>query len=167
MKATTGIRLPSVSRSIGRLMFAYVQAPWRRQRQWIGALLLAVVGLAMLSALYLDVTSQAAIAGRQIQDLMSQITAVQQDTSDLQSKLADVTSTSSLEERAAALGYVPVEPGELQYVQVPGYGAPEPAILVGAKALKPKAASMPPEYTESLFAWLNEHFSGIPAGAAP
>ena len=51
------------------LTHAYRQAPWRIQRQWAGAFLLGVLALAMISALYLDVTSQAAIIGREIQTL--------------------------------------------------------------------------------------------------
>ena len=49
--------------NVNHYIHAYKIAPWRVQRQWIGNALLAVVALAMVSTLYLDVTSQAAIAG--------------------------------------------------------------------------------------------------------
>ncbi len=51
-----------------QIIHAYKQAPWRVQRQWIGVFLLAVIGAAMVAALYLDVTAHAALAGRQIQE---------------------------------------------------------------------------------------------------
>ena len=51
--------------NVNHYIHAYKIAPWRVQRQWIGNALLAVVALAMVSTLYLDVTSQAAIAGRE------------------------------------------------------------------------------------------------------
>jgi hypothetical protein len=150
------------------MIHAYRQAPWRVQRQWIGTLLLVVAGLAMIAALYLDVTSQAAIAGRRIQEMTDQMNAVQQNNADLESKLADLTSTSAMQQRGEALGYQPADASQLQYVEVPGYKPPEPAILAGAGALRPSPASMPPEYTESLISWLSRHFggpSGVPLGA--
>lgn len=162
------MKLPRVGRSIEHFIYAYAQAPWRRQRQWMGAALLAVVGLAMVASLYLDVSSRAAIAGRQIQDLGNQIIAVRQTNADLQSRLAQVTSASEMEKRALALGYQPVMPGQLQYVLVPGYQAPEPALLAGSKPLRPSAARLPPEYTESLLAWFGRRLggsSGMTAGA--
>ena len=62
------MNLPHASRRMLEQFFhAHALAPWRAQRQWIAAVLLVVIGLGMTAALYLDVTSQAAIAGRQIQ----------------------------------------------------------------------------------------------------
>lgn len=149
---------------------AYSQAPWRIQRQWIGGLLLAALGLAMVASLYLDVTSQAAIAGREIQDMSTEILSMQQSNADLQSRLAELTSTGVMEQRAKTLGYVPIDPSQLQYVVVPGYVAPRPSLLVGAGPLRPSAPSIPPEYTESLIAWLSRNLrtgSGSPNGVLP
>jgi hypothetical protein len=148
------MNMPQASRSLQRFFHAYAVAPWRLQRQWIGAILLLVIGLGMTAALYLDVTSQAAIAGRQIQALRSDIAATELINADLRSQLAESTSTASMEERARLLGYEPVEQADLMYLPVPGYVSPVPAILAAAGMLRPSAASMPPEYTESLFAWL-------------
>ncbi len=69
---------------VGYLVHAYRQAPWRIQRQWMGAFLLGVLGIAMVSSLYLDVTAQAAIAGREIQGLTIDIVSIQQGNADLQ-----------------------------------------------------------------------------------
>lgn len=162
--------LPEVGRSLGHFIFAYAQAPWRAQRQWIGGVMVVVVGLAMVAALYLDVTSQAAIAGRQIQELTNQTIAVRQASADLQSKFAQATSSSVMQQRATALGYEPVDSGQLQYVLVPDYSGPEPSILAGARALKPSAALLPPEYSESLLSWLGRRLgspAGLYAGGAP
>ena len=141
-----------LTHAVPRWIHAYRQAPWRIQRQWIGGLLLGVLGLAMVASLYLDVTSQAAIAGREIQGMSNQISAIAQNNADLQSQVAALTSTDSMQRRAKALGYQPVDPSELQYVVVPAYVAPRPAILQ-ATSLRPSAPSIPPEYTESLFDW--------------
>jgi hypothetical protein len=161
------MNLPQASRSLERFLHAYALAPWRAQRQWIGAILLVVVGLGMTAALYLDVTSQAAIAGRQIQILRSSITAAELVNADLKSQVAESTSAAAMEERARQLGYEPVNPTDLQYLPVPGYVEPEPVILATAGVLKPSAASMPPEYTESLFAWLGRQFEAPMSQGTP
>ncbi len=74
--------------NVNHLVHAYKIAPWRVNRQWVGFSLLVVVALAMIAALYLDVTSQAAIAGREIQDLTASITVNQQVSGDLETQLA-------------------------------------------------------------------------------
>ncbi|MFH1184631.1 MAG: hypothetical protein V1755_06280 [Chloroflexota bacterium] len=159
------MNLPQASRSLEHFFHAYALAPWRAQRQWIGAILLVVIGLGMTAALYLDVTSQAAITGRQIQALRGSIIAIELVNADLKSQLADSTSTSSMEARARLLGYEPVEHADLQYLPVPGYVEPEPVILATAGTMRPSPASMPPEYTESLFAWLGRRLEkSIEAG---
>lgn len=155
-----------VNNTVGHWIHAYAQAPWRIQRQWIGGLLLAALGLAMIAALYLDVTSQAAIAGREIQDLSSQMITVQQGNADLQSQLAQITSTSAMELRAQTLGYLPVDPSQLDYVLVPGYAPPQPDILAGTTTLRPSAPSIPPQYTESLISWLSRRLQSTAGGTA-
>src|SRR6266545_629531 len=112
-----------------QIIHAHKQAPWRVQRQWVAAFLLFVIGVAMIAALYLDVTARAAVAGREIQEMRFEIIAIQRSNADLETKLAKVTSTAEMERRALQLGYRPVKPGELDYVPVPGYVPPEPAIL--------------------------------------
>jgi len=146
-----------------QIIHAYKQAPWRVQRQWIGAFLLVLIGMAMIAALYLDVTARAAITGREIQELRFQITAVQRSNADLETRLADLTSTFEMQRRAIELGYRPVKPGELDYVLVPGFAAPKPVILSAAADSIPSKPSLPPEYTQSLIEWLDDRIkSGGP-----
>jgi len=138
-----------------QILHAYKQAPWRVQRQWIGAFLLVVVGLSMIAALYLDVTARAAKAGREIQELRFELTKAQRENADLETQLADLTSTVEMQRRALELGYRPVKPGELDYVAVPGFIAPEPEILSAAGDTAPQSQVLPVEYTQSLFEWMD------------
>ena len=153
--------LMQASHSVRHVFHASRQAPWRAQRQWIGGLLLAALGFAMVASLYLDVTSQAAIAGREIQEVSNQVIVVELANADMQSHLAEMTSADAMEQRAAALGYVPADSSKLAFVLVPGFQAPAPDILVAAQTLKPSAASMPPEYSESLISWLGRRLNGL------
>jgi hypothetical protein len=138
---------------------AYKVAPWRIQRQWVGGALLAVVTLAMVAALYLIVTSQAAIAGREIQDLTYSITISQQVSGDLQTQLASLTSASAMESRALELGFRPIESDEVEYLVVPGYSEPEPFILNATQHLQLSALTIAPEYNQSLLDWMDEKIS--------
>ena len=139
-----------------QIIHAYKQAPWRVQRQWVGVFLLIVIGGAMISALYLDVTARAAVAGREIQDLRLEITTVQRGNADLETQLANLTSTATMQQRAVALGYRPVRPGELDYVAVPGFVRPEPDILLAAEDTTPRVQTQPAEYTQSLLEWFDQ-----------
>jgi hypothetical protein len=147
-----------------RIIHAYRQAPWRVQRQYVGAFLLAVIIVALISALYLDVTARAALAGREIQDLRVEITTMQRTNADLETELAGLTSSSMMQRRALELGYRPVKPGELDYVFVPGYVAPEPDILLAAVDATSPDYRIPEEYTESLIEWLDKRvkFGSMP-----
>lgn len=146
-----------------QVIHAYKQAPWRIQRQWIGAFLLVVIGVAMVAALYLDVTARTALAGREIQELRIEVAAVQRQNADFETQLADLTSTEAMQQRAAQLGYRSVKPGELDYVAVPGFVEPEPDILLAAEDVTPYVQGRPVEYTQSLLEWITEQIkSGAP-----
>ncbi len=141
--------------NVTHLVHAYRIAPWRIQRQWLGNALLLVVVLAMVVALYLNITSQTAVAGRQIQELNAAIIISQQQSSDLQTQLASLTSASAMEQRALELGFRPVEADELEYLVVPGYVAPQPVNLSSEVMPQLTALTIPPEYNQSLLDWLD------------
>ena len=138
-----------------QIIHAYKQAPWRVQRQYIGAFLLFVIGTAMVAALYLDVTARTTLAGREIQNLQIEISASQRTNADLETELARLTSSAAMQRRALELGYRPVKPGELDYIFVPGYVSLEPDILLAATDNPPRMDRLPDEYTESLLEWLD------------
>ncbi|NJC96408.1 MAG: hypothetical protein C3F07_08475 [Anaerolineales bacterium] len=139
-----------------RITHAYKQAPWRIQRQWVGAFLLLLIGAGMIAALYLDVTARATLAGREIQSLRTEIIATQRTNADLETELANLTSTAVMQQRALELGYRPVKPGELDYVFVPGYVKPEPVILSDAPDSVLHDFILPMDYSQSLLEWFDE-----------
>jgi hypothetical protein len=96
------------------------------------------------------------VAGREIQEMRVQITNTQRENADLETQLADLTSTAAMEQRATALGYRPVQPGELDYVAVPGFAIPEPPILLAADDTAPAPQGLPAEYTQSLIEWFED-----------
>ena len=145
--------------NVTHLVHAYRIAPWRIQRQWLGNALLLVVVLAMVAALYLNITSHTAVAGRQIQELNAAIIISQQQSSDLQTQLASLTSASAMEQRALELGFRPAEADELEYLVVPGYVALQPVNLSSEVMPQLTALTIPPEYNQSLLDWLDARIS--------
>jgi cell division protein FtsL len=139
-----------------QIIHAYKQAPWRVQRQYVGAFLLAVIVLALVAALYLDLSARTALAGREIQELQVEITSMQRSNADLETELANLTASAVMQKRALELGYRPVKPGELDYVFVPGYVAPEPPILLAAVDTTSRSYTLPESYSQSLLEWLDE-----------
>lgn len=150
--------------SVNHFVHAYRMSPWRVQRQWIVTFLLAVITLAMVAALYLDVTAQAAITGRRIQDMTYQMSVIQQVNGDLETRLASLTSASVMEQRALDLGYRPVTTDEVEYLVVPGYVPSQPEILSAAPKPPVSLAGNPSEYTQSLLDWFDQAFQQFGAG---
>src|SRR5690348_2545437 len=122
------VTVPNVTRYI----HAYKAAPWRIEIQWAGSVSLAVIAFIMVGALYLTVSSETAVAGREIQELNAAMIANQQLNTDLQTQLATSTSSSVMVERALELGFRPMAPEEVEYLVVPGYFQPKPEILSSA-----------------------------------
>ena len=151
--------------NVTHLTHAYRQAPWRVQRQWAGAFLLGVLALAMISALYLDVTSQAAIIGREIQTLQYDTAEIQHENADMQTRLASLLSMKAMEARALALGFRPAEAGEIHYLVAPGY-VRSTGVSLAVSRPQTGAPSTPPEYTQSLLDWLSDYLQSPAGGIA-
>ncbi len=152
--------------NVTHLVHAYRQAPWRVQRQWAGAFLLGVLAFAMVSALYLDVTSRAAIVGREIEDLRIRTAAAERTNADLETKLATLLSTANMDKRARELGFRQAEVGEIHYLVVPGYVPPAPISLAATQPQVMSAPTIPPEYTQSLLDWLMDYMRNPATGLA-
>ena len=150
--------------TVDHFVHAYKQAPWRIQRQWGSAFLLAVLGSAMIATLYLMVTSQAAIIGREIQDLRQDVAESERKSADLSTELASLTSKDEMASRALAMGFRPVGPNELEYLLVPGYVAPKGVMLATEPEIKPNLPSIPQEYMQSLLDWMDENLQTPPRG---
>jgi hypothetical protein len=132
---------------------SYKQAPWRNQLQMIGLFLAALVVLAIISAFYVNVTTRTALAGREIAFAKDNITSMQHEISDYESKIASLTSAQNMQARAAALGFEPSGPDGFTYIYVSGYSR-EGAINLSSKLIQDPQLIILPEYTESLFDWL-------------
>lgn len=149
---------------------AYSQAPWRKQMQLIGLFSLALVLIALVAGLYLNLTARAASIGRDIQSMQSDIDEYQQGNLNLQSQLASLTSSMVMEKRALAMGFKPIGDEKPLYITVPGYQGRQPVVLAPAPGrVLASAPAAPPEYTESIFEWLHRESlqPGFPLSYVP
>jgi cell division protein FtsL len=127
------------------------QAPWRVQRQWIGLFLLALVLIAMVAGLYLNVTVGATLAGRETISLQATITTNQRLNADLETQLAGLASIEAMQGRAETLGFQAANPEEITYVTVPGF-VPQSAVDLSTKDSTHLVVPLIlQEYTESWF----------------
>jgi hypothetical protein len=109
-----------------QIIHAYKQAPWRVQRQWVGIFLLVVIGVAMVAALYLDVTARRWTGRGSGVRVHTTIRGKL-----LETQLADLTSTDVMQRRHGA-GISSAQPGELITSPFRVYHT-EPAILLAAE----------------------------------
>ena len=136
---------------------AYSQAPWRRQLQFIGLFSLLLVLIALIAGIYLNVSAKTATKGRSIQTMREEIDVLDREIEDLQSQLAVMLSSAVMENRAIALGYEPVLEDHTVFLEVPGYIRRQPVVLAPfSRRSVISAPVLPPEYTESLIAWLKK-----------
>ena len=142
---------------INNITQAYSQAPWRRQVQWSGLLMLVLIMVAMVAGIYLSVSAQASTAGREIQIMFGEMDDIQRNIEDLESQLAILASHDEMRTRAEELGFHSVESDEIFYILVPGYINPGQAILANsAGSSLTNVPTLSPEYTQSLLDWLQE-----------
>jgi cell division protein FtsL len=134
---------------------AYPQAPWRSQLQMLVFFLVIVVLVALVAGFYLSVSARAAAVGRDIQGMQNQLELLEQENEDLKARLANITSSGALDDRANEMEFKPLDLEEALYVKVPGYSGREPITLASTEE-KPviSAEVLPDEYTESIFTWL-------------
>ena len=164
-----------------RLTQAYFQAPWRRQLQVIGTVLLILVCFAIIAGIYLNVTSRAATLGRQTQDLQIRMEGMPRmdvpddpqadpqdmpieelriDIADLEAKLAALTANSVMRQRAENLGYHPATAENIVYIEVEGYVSRQTAVLANPLPAQPQNTQiiLADAYRQSLIDWIQEEW---------
>ena len=134
---------------------AFKQAPWRVQTQVIATLAALAVVIVALGGMYLAEASRAATAGRDVQSLQGQKAALNFSIYRLEADLAQAKSLTRLEQRARELGYVPAQPGQMEFLVVNGYPGSQPA------AVAPANENAVPDYDETLGTALAHWLSAI------
>ena len=138
----------------------FAQAPWRKQSQIAGLILVIVIFITLFAAVYLHISARTAEVGRQIQVMQNDIDELDRQIEDMKSQMAFIESSDEMEKRANALGFKPVQVDEITFLSVPGYMEP-PAFgfrLYSSETTQ-DSRGQPPEYTESLFDWIKRRMA--------
>lgn len=134
---------------------AYQQAPWRSQIKIIMIFLMALVGVILISAVYLTISGRAAAAGLEIKDLEIERETLREEIANLNTRLASITTSAVMQRRAEKLGYKRVTPENIEYISIEGY---QPRTLpMLAMPPSPQVNTLPvikSDYTQSLWEFL-------------
>jgi hypothetical protein len=143
---------------------AYSETPWRKQMQRVGMFLAILVLGLVIAIIYVDVSAEAASAGRKIQDMQSEIEILERLIADKQSQLAYTTSAVEMETRALEMNFQPLNPSEASYIVVPGYaGRIEVTLAPPSEPAVAQTIVLSPEYSISLVDWLKQQLY-LPTG---
>jgi hypothetical protein len=147
-----------------RILQAYKQAPWRIQLQWIGLFLLGLVLVASITGIYLSISAQAAASGRKIQSLERQINNINNEIAELTAKLATAKSIETMLSRAESMGYVPLDPLEAVYLEIPGYNPHAELVLAPPRVnIISESPTLLSSYRTSLWDWMVKNIWQIPS----
>ena len=137
------------------LIQAYRQTPWRGQLRWIGLFLVALVGVALIAGMYLNITAQTVASGVIIQELNDERTQLMLNISNDETSLADIKSTDQMQKRADKLGYTRSDLYGALYLVVPSFTGRQAVHLgdLNTSTTLPRQL-IKPSYTQSLWEWL-------------
>ncbi len=140
-----------------RLLHAYKQAPWRIQLQWIGIFLLGLVLVASITGVYLNISAQAATAGRMIQFIENDIDEIHNEIAELTTDVAKTKSTANMLKRAEELGFRLIDPKQALFLEIPGYDPQADIVLAPPRvSLIAESPIVRSSYKLSLWDWLKE-----------
>jgi hypothetical protein len=150
-----------------RMVQAHQQAPWRIETQrGVLFLIVAILG-ALILWVMVSVTIQAASAGLEIQRLENDREDLARQIAGLHTEIANQTSAARMEQRAAEMGFIPVDPADITYIVLPGYRGRESIIRALPPGSTEKQPIIKPIYTQSLWEWMLQGILQVGEPAEP
>ncbi len=134
---------------------AHQQKPWRLQIQRFGLVLLLLVVLVLSFFMNLNFTAKAAQAGVQVRILEAERETLIRTISANSTKLALLTSATTMKNRANELGFVPATRADIEYLYIPNYIGKQPeAVTIPRTVNEQDTFQMVPAFTQSIWDWL-------------
>ncbi|MGA2111315.1 MAG: hypothetical protein ABSG98_04090 [Anaerolineales bacterium] len=148
----------SAAEAQGSRTRAYRQAPWRVQTRLLAMGLAVVLTLAATLSLFVFTGAQAAQAGLQVQTLLIERDDLLRQINGQQAELASRQSESWLSARAKELGFEPVSPQAMGFIEIPPAPVSTPVYIgpAGTLYVEPGPA-LSPAYRQTLLDWLVSH----------
>ena len=143
---------------VNRTTQAYSQAPWRSQLQRAVLFLVCLILIAVIAAVYLNVSAQSVTIGTDVQNMQWNIEQIKRSNEDLDTQLAYLTSATTMEDRAKKMGFQQVQPDQIVYIKVPGYPGRQPVVLAPPPGpTEASAVVLAPEYSQTLLDWFEKN----------
>lgn len=153
-KERNTVAMPRHSGTNYHLKQAYSQAPWRIATQrGVLFLIVAILGSSILWVM-VSVTIQAATAGLEIQQLEDAQEDLERQIAGRRTDIAILTSATVMKERAAKLGFEPIDPYSIAYFVGPESAGRESTINAPSFSTLDTQPIIKPVYTQSLWEWL-------------
>jgi cell division protein FtsL len=134
---------------------AYKQAPWRKQIQIAAMFLVALLSMALVAGIYLEITARTATAAIQIQELEVERKNYQRINANLEAQLGQLLSIDQMAKRADEMGYIETTDDNKQYLVIAGYPGRQPVTIANKVVTTPvRAETLRFTYTESLSEWI-------------
>jgi hypothetical protein len=156
--------------SYQRINRAFKQAPWRWQMQVAASGAAALTIALLLGLLFLTQASRAATTGRKVQELEQQKLTLARENAELRARLAGLRSFYRMRDRAAALGFFPAMPDQVEYLVVDGYAGQQAVNMVVEPPTTAQSVRTTPEapvdFQQTLGQWLVSKLFGIEAEAS-
>lgn len=136
---------------------AYLQAPWRKQLQALGLILLILLFVVLSASIYLNLNARIAAYGREILMMQENIEQMELHNSDLVTQMGILNSPTKLEARAIEMGFKSLDSDELLYIVTPGYS--NETYVAQTLRLEPVeriTLTLPPNFSESLIDWMRK-----------
>jgi hypothetical protein len=103
----------------------------------------------------LNFTARAAQAGVQVRLLEAERESLIRSISASSTKLALLTSATTMQNRAKELGFVPATRADIEYLYVPNYIGKQPeAVTIPRSVSEQDNFQMVPAFTQSIWDWL-------------
>ncbi len=121
---------------------------------------------AILGTVYLSQASQIAVSGRRVQIRQNDLDDLKRENASMEKQIAEAQSLTDLRLRAQAMGFVPAQPENIEYLAIPDY--PAETAVPPLIAATPEATPIPPIETmeEALIAAFQASVSNLIEGSA-
>lgn len=124
---------------------------WQPERQAVALAAVGLIVLIVIGALYLSQSAASSALGRQLTDMITERTDVEQANEQIRAEIAVLQSLPRLQARARELGFELATAAQIDYIVIDGYDPSRDIALVPLDTLPSERA---PVYDETFPDWL-------------
>lgn len=127
-----------------------------------------LVLVAVLGTIYLSQASQIAVTGRRVQIRQNDLDGLKRENAAMEKSIAEAQALDRLRSRAQEMGFVPAQPGDIEYLPIPDYPRETAVVpsLAPAATVTPEKPAPPETLQEALWVVFRASLSNLIEGEA-